>query len=464
MRSKAKHSKKSSYIDSSAFVKRMKFLGLALLIMVPAVLCIYFEYSALEMRDKLNRQKELTKELPVIEKMEEMDISFQIGEERVTLKHPIVIYRGRTYFPAEEALAACGISDEEELESVLADEENVIYQNTVYLPVNKISEMTGLWVTFSDEGVTLYELEEESNQETKQVSSGEKGGLACLRLEDVMPDSSGQGVFTHGGLEKLRILGAFLDSRGQEYSIAWIPLYIDPDKGIENDIRRRYSYYNADFIYTLDYLTAHGGHLGLHGFSHQYGDFSSGIGNEFGPGSPFTLEETGERVEEAIQFANSFGFEPEFFEFPHYVSTMEEEAVVEEYFSVIYQQKTNRRPLGKIELVEREDGRTVMYIPTPAGYVDEPGEAGKAAVLSSLDSLKEGQLPSLFFHPYREYPYIECGVTEDGKRQIVYSEDSIMHAIVDKIESMGLTFQTAWGQETEQEAAGEQQEDGKTER
>lgn len=450
MRSKPKHSKESNYTGRSAFFKRLKFFGLVLLFLVPAVLCLYFEYSALNMREELDSLRTAAGErLPVIEKMEEMDKTFRIGEETVTLEHPIVIYRGRAYFPAEEALSVCGITDRQVIKTALEAEDNVIYQDTVYMSVNTLSEQSGLWVAFTESEVVLYELEEESGADTDKTSKTNKmsGGLACLRLEDMMPDSSGQGVFNHGGLEKIRVMGRFLHSRGQEYSMAWIPLYVNPDQGLENDIRRRYSYYNADFLYTLDYLIAHGGHIGLHGFSHQYGEAASGIGNEFGPGSPFSLEDTRVRVQEAIKFASSFGFTPEFFEFPHYVSTMDEESVVEESFSVIYQQKTNRRPLGEIETVEREDGRTVMYIPTPAGYVDEAGESGKQRILSSLDSLEDGKLPSLFFHPYREYPYIECCTTEDGKRQILYAEDSIMHAIVDKITSMGLTFQAAWEQE-----------------
>lgn len=436
----SRHKKKSKYIGSVRFFKHLILETIALMIIIPTIFSFYFGFSYSGLRKEVAAMANPAGP-KVIEKMEEDGYSFLLGEDTVELSNPTVLYEGRVYLPAEEALKACGISDEEALASVLGKDGNIIYQDVEYISVNDLGEATGLWVTFSETSVSLYKIE---GEEAEPTPLAVEGGLACLRLEDLMADPAPNSAFTHERLEKIRVLGRYLWSQGQEYSLAWIPLYTNPPVGVQNDLRREYSYYNADFIYTLDYLASHGGHVGLHGLTHQYGEFVSGIGNEFGPGSPFDEAEVRRRLLDAKSIAKYFGYKDEFFEFPHYVSTLDEEAVAEEYFSVLYQQKTNRRPLGKLETVQREDGKKVLYIPTPAGCVELKKEEGKRSILNALDSLKEKQLPSLFFHPYQEYDYISCTTTEGGQRRIEYSDDSIMHAILANIQSKGLQFQTAW--------------------
>ncbi|MBR1738280.1 MAG: DUF2334 domain-containing protein, partial [Firmicutes bacterium] len=110
---------------------------------------------------------------------------------------------------------------------------------------------------------------------------------AYLRLEDITADGEDpNAVYTDDGLEKLRVIGSYLHYRNQEFYIAWIPIYYNPKAKIYNDISTRYNLYNASFIYTLDHLIDNGGHIGLHGLTHQYNNEITAIGYEFDENSP----------------------------------------------------------------------------------------------------------------------------------------------------------------------------------
>jgi hypothetical protein len=152
---------------------------------------------------------------------------------------------------------------------------------------------------------------------------------AYLRLEDITADYGIGGNFTDGGLEKLRVLADYLYNRSQAYQIAWIPLYTNPEKGIQNDLTSNFNFYNAGFIYTLDYIINHNGKIVLHGLTHQENNTISAIGTEFGPNTPFSLEEIDVRISRAKEIAKTLGFDNNTFEFPHYSFTHKQLAIAE---------------------------------------------------------------------------------------------------------------------------------------
>lgn len=70
-------------------------------------------------------------------------------------------------------------------------------------------------------------------------------------------------------------------SAGIPFHIPWIPRFVDHKNGIDNDISKDYSMPNANFLFTMEYLLNRNGIIGLHGYTHQYGDEVSAVGTEF---------------------------------------------------------------------------------------------------------------------------------------------------------------------------------------
>lgn len=261
---------------------------------------------------------------------------------------------------------------------------------------------------------------------------------AYLRLEDICADGQ-TNPDAHKNCEKLRVMADYLYERGQKFYVAWIPLYTNPKLGVQNDLTANFTLYNADFLFTLDYITQRGGEIALHGYTHQWGDSISGEGNEFGPDSPFTLKQVEERLKDAIAYAKRLGFDSRIFVFPHYSSTVQHQRIAEKYFDVIYQQSFYRNCMGKIDRVVRVDG-TVRYIPTPIGYVASLEEIQET--LNKIDALPSDQVMSMFIHPILEYQSITCFTNQEKKRIFVYNKNGILPQIVRKLESKGYSFTT----------------------
>ncbi|MBR7148261.1 MAG: DUF2334 domain-containing protein [Firmicutes bacterium] len=312
-----------------------------------------------------------------------------------------------------------------------------------YIGINDFCERWDLWPVFSDEGVTLYSHEPEWDIGGTAVGTDTVQNVACLRLEDIMADPTEDSRFTHEKLEKVRALVRWLFDHGQEFSVAWIPVFVDPEEGIVNDLTETFNWYNADFLYTLDEMVRCGGHMGVHGLTHQYGNDVSAAGWEFGEDSPFTLAEAEARMVEAKAIAERLGYEVEFFEFPHYGMTKEQGKLAERHFDVIYQQEPWTKPYGYIE-TKRIGGRTVKYVPTPADCVQSVYDY--EGILQRLsDSYDRGLLVSLFFHPSLDYDKISFDDDGNGTRILKYEEGrGILSGIVERIEEWDMQFGVVW--------------------
>jgi len=246
----------------------------------------------------------------------------------------------------------------------------------------------------------------------------------------VIPDAT----YNEANLEKLRFMGRNLYSRGLSYYIAWIPLFVDPVAGVTNDITQNPCLYNADFIFTLDYLRLHGGRIVLHGYTHQQFDTVSAIGNEFGEDTEFNAEQMNERMNNAIVLAKMLGYEADCFEFPHYAVTDVSRALAEAKFDIIYQ--SGEEFTQQIEVVNQDD-REVAYIPTPVDYVYSRYDT---ELWNRMDTVHQnGKLMSLFYHPTLDYPEIEI-VTENDTRVMRPMDTVMLESIVDYIDSLGYCF------------------------
>ncbi len=264
---------------------------------------------------------------------------------------------------------------------------------------------------------------------------------AYIRLEDITADGmrpSGKGKYTVDMLERLRYMAEYMHARKQEYYIAWVPVYACPKENYWNDISTDTSLYNAYFIYVLDYMTEHGGHIGLHGYTHQYGNEESCIGYEWGNDTPFNQNEQQRRMIMARQCCERLGYKAEFFEFPHYGADDTQLLLAEHYFDAIYQSYPDKRLENSITYTECS-GKRVFYIPTPADYVHNTEDDSVYAKME--DCVKNGYTLSLYFHPVLDKDMLSIK-TENGERLWAYSAQGALPRITDKAVNMGYAFTT----------------------
>lgn len=268
---------------------------------------------------------------------------------------------------------------------------------------------------------------------------GEVAKPAYFRIEDIMADGldySGR-KYSDKNCEKLMTIGEYLYLRGQEYYLAWIPYYINPPYGVSNELTDNTNLYNSCFMYTLDFLVDHGGHIGVHGYTHQYGNEKSADGYEWGKNTPFTEQEQQQRLILARQTAERFGFTPEFFEFPHYGATVQQLEMAERYYDVIYQSHPDIDKAFNIS-ARVTNGKKTYYIPTPADYIHSVFDT-KAMTQRLDESKRKGWEISLFYHPVLDFNQIQY--TNDGYTRSWYiPSDAVLPQIVNHIMNMGYTF------------------------
>lgn len=262
------------------------------------------------------------------------------------------------------------------------------------------------------------------------TAPGSHAKTAYIRLEDIEADYGLNGRFTYKGLEKLRAMSDYLEYNADAFYIAWIPCYVNPEKGIENNIATDFNYYNTDFLFTLDYMVLSGGKLGLHGYTHQSGDEVSADGYEFGKNIKLSKEEVLAKFDAAASVCKAIGHEYYFFEFPHYEATPKEMEMASAYFDAVFQQSfADKKKIGHIVSIE-QDGHQCLWVPTPADYVYSSRD--KDGIISRLeDSYNKGYDLALFFHPALDYAFISCELSADTKIYAYDTENAILPAIVE---------------------------------
>ncbi|KEO84581.1 DUF2334 domain-containing protein [Tumebacillus flagellatus] len=251
---------------------------------------------------------------------------------------------------------------------------------------------------------------------------------AMLRLEDVGPGGSYE---TLDDLGKLRAIFEYLESQHVPFHVATIPRskHIQPDgtwyeKGIDDP--------NPDdtvkaFINLLRDAQDHGAVLGMHGYTHQYGDAKrsdhnqdSGTGFEFnvkGADETLTPEYASDKIQKSLAAFYKVGFVPGFWESPHYNDTREQEEVFRSYMGVLYQPDfRSLRSFKDMTMYETENtfGSPTLgsaYIPAPLKYITDA--ASVTNVLNRLDTYRG--LGAMYYHPFLEFPFLEPVLGKDGK-------------------------------------------------
>lgn len=272
----------------------------------------------------------------------------------------------------------------------------------------------------------------------KQIPTSGKPVL--FRLEDIAP---GYLYNDPEALEKLRILTDYLYSENIPFHVAWVPRYIDPrtSSKLDDDLAEQNNILNADFIFTLDYMIEKNGLVGLHGYTHQYGNSESVGGSEFNAypndGIPGTVQYTQGRADMAIAAAKKLDIPYSFFEVPHYAISTKLSKVLEKRFDIFYGPYPSTP--NQINVSKSEDN-TAIYVPTPLDYVNNKNDAPN--MLHKIETLKPGVLASFFYHPYLEFEDIKISKSADGYPLYAYAETSILHQIIELFNNKGFKFIT----------------------
>jgi hypothetical protein len=241
---------------------------------------------------------------------------------------------------------------------------------------------------------------------------------ALLRLEDVGPGGSYQ---TLEGLGKLRAVFEFLQAEQVPFHVALIPRWIElktdgswHDKSIDDLYPDEYV---QRFVGLMNDIQQKGTLLGMHGYTHQYGNRmmpddnqNTATGFEFhveGEPATDTALYAWDRITRSLMAFQKAGLHPSFWESPHYVHTLEQEKVFELFSRVIYQSDVRQRAADDIFVTESGN----VFIPTPLSYIHEQHSVDQ--VLSELSEFQG--LASMFYHPFLEFPVLEIVKNPSGE-------------------------------------------------
>ncbi len=445
--------------------KVLKGIILAGAAVLAAACCICGVYSKTAVRKAVKTIAQVKESEAVLTETEEMR-NYLLSDAKPAptkiyfLDKPLEVdayfYDGRLYVPFEETYnKIVGLTDES------SEKFGIIYDNFIfsgygedeinpyfkeingkcYISFYKIVKGMGLTCRFeseNDKAFIYYRKTDESDMpETVENDNAEP---ALLRLEDITPDAYCKNPrYTDEGLEKLRVMGDYLMSRDQSFYVAWIMRYVNPEEGIDVDFTKETNTYTASFLYTLDYLLDRGGKIIIHGYTHQFNDYFSADGYEFGYFSALDKEERARRLVIAKTTAELLGYDGSMFEFPHYGATGADLAMAETVYDVLFQAKG--RILKADDIVEKKavGGKNVSYVPLPAYYLNNIYELDD--MLDRIQRCEDKDcLVGLFFHPSIDFDYISVETTPWGVRNWHYTPYGALPTITDKILEDGYGF------------------------
>lgn len=254
------------------------------------------------------------------------------------------------------------------------------------------------------------------------------GHAAYIRLEDVHP-------LTDASI--LREIAVILKKKNIPYIVSVIPVYRDPDTGVES----RFSDY-PQVLSALKYAQKNGGSIIMHGYTHQYKDDETGEGFEFwdvDANMPITVpaDQTPEKktradfksdeeylnflakqkafetdyiktkVTKAIHEMVGLGLYPLAFEAPHYTMSQSGYEILSGHFSTY---------IGQLQLGDRDwrimaPSPYVSYptflhgmklLPETIGYVEPDNPDAVDEMMRAADNqlvVRDGYIAG-FYHPY----------------------------------------------------------------
>ncbi|GIM28768.1 hypothetical protein CPJCM30710_14340 [Clostridium polyendosporum] len=388
--------------------------------------------------------------------MQKDNINLNIEGNKLALKLPIYIDKNRYYIPLTEIIDKLGGQLKEKKGvlnlKVFNEESKIDLNNNIfkdnngkeirlkkdiikkegiyYISFIDFSNMMNFHTRWNHDSKTIKAyVNKEKLAQKKYESKLETMGF--LRLEDIATSNDPE---DDEKCERLRVMARFLNDRSVPYHIAWVPRYKAPKINVDVDPSKENGFSIADFIYTLDYITYHGGQIGLHGYTHQRGSEYSLLGTEFGPDDP-DVEDFRQRVEAAIKIAKDLDIPITFFETPHYAITAEQNKALEDYFTYIYHpfKDSRNNSVYSNQPLKSPNNNKSYYLTTPLDYVKQNGTN---EMISRIRNLSPNTIASLFYHPGLEYRYINL-TEEDGIPKFQYDENAPLKRIIDELEKRG---------------------------
>ena len=389
------------------------------------------------------------------------NIKLKFENKEINLTLPIYYEENRYYLPITEIISNLGGKQILKDNSLTLELGNItqtinlkgnVYQNNgqvyhlkkksliagdvVYLSMFDFHKLFNLKVDWDTKAKTLSFYNNRDN--TARQARPAAGKPALIRFEDV----SAMNYALPESMEKLRIVSDYLYSENVPFHVAWVPRYIDPrpSSKADVDISKKYSMGNADFVYTLDYMLDQDGLIGLHGYTHQYGNTVSIAGLEFhapydnGVNIPATEEYAQERINLAKEAAQTLDIPYAFFEAPHYGIFGSQLKVAEKNFDIIYEDY----PGSPNQIVVRRNGnKTTKYIPTPLDYVDGKNDVNR--MINKVRNLSPNVLASFFIAPHLEFESITLSKGQDGYPSYTYGT-SVLHQLLKVFQEKGYRF------------------------
>ena len=301
-----------------------------------------------------------------------------------------------------------------------------------YISLYEICDAYGLLAKWDRAAKTINLFSGYSRPTPKDIPRSNNTGL--LRFEDIA--ATGENYSFDNELLCLRVMSEYLYSEGAIFAVAWTPRYVDPGNKYDNDLANDYSVYNAEFVFTMDYMIDRGAEIGLHGYTHQSGTKISLAGFEFSESLNNTAKATRERIEAAIASAEKLGFPVDFFEFPHYSGSEMQFKIAEEYFDTIYNHPYKKFPTKVYTVTKGE--RKVNYIHTTLDYLKSLDDIDN--MVNKIKNIGKTSLASLFYHVHFEHGFIGISVPDGKTLEIKYHDTSPLHRIVNAMHATGRSF------------------------
>ena len=266
---------------------------------------------------------------------------------------------------------------------------------------------------------------------------------ALLRLEDVGP---GGPYKSEENLKKLMVIADYLHQEGIPFHISLIPRMVEPSKSYDVKITDN-SHYAKEFLTTIQSAEKLGGIVGIHGYTHQYGNTNSAEGFEFynnckSPDVPKTYQYAQNRIDKAIELFEEAKITPAYWETPHYTVSSKQHSAFEEQIGLFYE--NNPKSFGmnftynSIDYYHSKNDDFVT-VPTPLGYIG-PNE-NVDSMIKRLDLESHFNiLSSLFYHPFKEFDYIHKKYNNKGEAYYIYDTNSPLHKIIKAFKDRGYTF------------------------
>lgn len=166
---------------------------------------------------------------------------------------------------------------------------NLLNNNgSYYISISDIEEIFDLFAVFDFQNKKINLIPNDVKEpEDSAILYSDKIGL--IRFEDF---GCGYTNVVDKNQTKIKIMANLLFSQGLKFHISWIPRFVVPSANFDNDLLTNDNIVNVGFVDVLDYALNKGGEIGLHGYTHQSGNDSSGTGEEMSKDVNSTEAET----------------------------------------------------------------------------------------------------------------------------------------------------------------------------